>query len=323
MNFLTDDHLGSTRLVTDGSGNVLRCSDYLPFGEEIPAGMGGRTGCYGSGQYPTPPDVESLKFTGKERDSETGLDFFESRYYSSAQGRFTSPDEFKGGGVFDPGTGKSAETIGPLPYADITDPQTLNKYAYVRNNPLRYVDPDGHCVEDLCVGEFLLGAAAVHATAQFISYLQTPSGQDSARAFVQGTGALINKAADAISSIFHKDPSPPAQGQQGQSEQQTGQGQQGSEQAHSNTNPYTGPVTEPVTVVDQKGNAIPVATGQSITASPDGRYQQVRDKQGNQTGDRLDAGGHRGQADPRAQAPHAHRPGVTTPDGNPHLPINQ
>jgi len=51
---------------------------------------------------------------------------------------------FKGGGLFDPTTGKSAEMIGPLPYADIGDPRTLNKYAYVRNNPLRYVDPDGH-----------------------------------------------------------------------------------------------------------------------------------------------------------------------------------
>lgn len=85
--------------------------------------------------------------TGKERDVETGLDFFEARYYSGAQGRFTSPDEFKGGGLFDPATGRSVETIGPLPYADIGDPQTLNKYAYVRNSPLRYVDPDGHDVD--------------------------------------------------------------------------------------------------------------------------------------------------------------------------------
>ena len=82
--------------------------------------------------------------TGKERDAETGLDYFGARYLSSAQGRFTSPDEFKGGGLFDPLTGKSAEKIGPLPYADISDPQTLNKYAYVRNNPLKFVDPDGH-----------------------------------------------------------------------------------------------------------------------------------------------------------------------------------
>jgi RHS repeat-associated protein len=81
--------------------------------------------------------------TGKERDQETGLDFFLARYYSGAQGRFLSPDEFKGG-IVDPFTGKDIIPPGPLPYADITNPQSLNKYAYVYNNPLRYTDPDGH-----------------------------------------------------------------------------------------------------------------------------------------------------------------------------------
>ncbi len=88
------------------------------------------------------------KFTSKERDSETGLDYFGARYFSAAQGRFTSPDEFKGG-IVDPFTGQDIETNTALPYADITDPQTLDKYAYVRNNPLRYIDPDGHAPSDL------------------------------------------------------------------------------------------------------------------------------------------------------------------------------
>lgn len=83
-------------------------------------------------------------FTSKERDAETGLDYFGARYMSSAQGRFTSPDEFTGGAV-DPVTGQQVSQPGPLPYADITNPQSLNKYAYVLNNPLRYTDPDGHC----------------------------------------------------------------------------------------------------------------------------------------------------------------------------------
>src|ERR1700675_2745942 len=61
--------------------------------------------------------------SSKERDAETGLDFFESRYYSSAQGRFTSPDEFKGG-FLDAFSGQAAFQAGPLPYADISDPQT-------------------------------------------------------------------------------------------------------------------------------------------------------------------------------------------------------
>jgi RHS repeat-associated protein len=78
--------------------------------------------------------------SSKERDAETGLDYFGARYFSSAQGRFTSPDEFSGG-IVDPFTGQQVSQPGPLPYADISDPQTLNKYGYVRNNPLRYTDP--------------------------------------------------------------------------------------------------------------------------------------------------------------------------------------
>ena len=89
------------------------------------------------------PNGTGSRCSGKERDAESGLDYFLARYYSAAQGRFTSPDEFKGG-IVDPFTGQQVGQPGPLPYADIADPQTLNKYAYVRNNPLRYVDPDGH-----------------------------------------------------------------------------------------------------------------------------------------------------------------------------------
>ena len=145
------DPLGSTRLVTDSTGAAQRCYDYLPFGEEIATGTSGRTSCFGSNSYPTATlDIVDTKFTSKERDAETGLDWFESRYYSSAQGRFTSPDEFKGG-FLDAFTGQAAFQPGPLPYADIGDPQTLNKYAYVRNNPLRYTDPDGHADVDVIV----------------------------------------------------------------------------------------------------------------------------------------------------------------------------
>jgi RHS repeat-associated protein len=107
----------------------MECVDYVPFGEEIPRGMGGRSGCYGSlasPQYPAPPDLQNVKFTGKERDNETGLDYFGARYFSGAQGRFTSPDP----------TLMSSQRI--------SDPQQWNLYSYTRNNPLKYIDPDGH-----------------------------------------------------------------------------------------------------------------------------------------------------------------------------------
>jgi RHS repeat-associated protein len=68
-------------------------------------------------------DGARQKFTQKERDNETGLDFFEARYYASTQGRFTSPDSYFGLAV---------------------NPQTLNLYSYVHNNPLKYIDPTGH-----------------------------------------------------------------------------------------------------------------------------------------------------------------------------------
>ena len=122
--YLTADHLGSTRLVTDASGAVKKCYDYFPFGEDIAVGTGGRSGCFANGIYPSNADTLAEKFTGKERDSETGLDYFGARYFSSAQGRWTSADK---------------------PFADqlIRDPQSWNLYAYVRDNPLSHVDSTG------------------------------------------------------------------------------------------------------------------------------------------------------------------------------------
>ena len=136
--YLTSDHLGSTRVVmkSDGTTTTTTRHDYLPFGEEIQAGIGGRT----AGQGCVADSVRQ-KFTQKERDSESGLDYFLARYYSSAQGRFTSPDEFNGGSVaFFAAAGSSNPTF----YADIHNPQSLSKYQYCLNNPLHYIDPDGH-----------------------------------------------------------------------------------------------------------------------------------------------------------------------------------
>src|SRR5258708_23485833 len=91
--YLTADSLGSTRLVTDGSGAVTQCYDYLPFGEEIAQGINRRGSCYPpSGVYPHAADATSMKFTGDDRDVETGLDWFKVRYFGSSMGRFTSLD---------------------------------------------------------------------------------------------------------------------------------------------------------------------------------------------------------------------------------------
>ncbi|MGH9656695.1 MAG: RHS repeat domain-containing protein, partial [Bryobacteraceae bacterium] len=133
--YLTYDHLGSVRMVTDQNGNVVARHDFLPFGEEIPANTAGRNGQWGSTS-----DVEQ-KFTGQIRDNETGMDFFQARYFTNALGRFNSPDPENAG-------------------ADPADPQTWNAYAYVRNNPLALIDPSGlttcdangnHCQDTITV----------------------------------------------------------------------------------------------------------------------------------------------------------------------------
>lgn len=73
--------------------------------------------------------------TRKERDVETGLDYFNARYYSSTQGRFTSPDEFKGGPDEMHVLGSGEPEKQALVYADVRSPQSLNKYQYTFNNP--------------------------------------------------------------------------------------------------------------------------------------------------------------------------------------------
>jgi len=74
--------------------------------------------------------VCASRFTGKERDTESGLDDFGARYYTSNQRRFLTPDW--------------SDEPDPVPYADLEDPQSLNLYGYVGNNPLNSVDDDGH-----------------------------------------------------------------------------------------------------------------------------------------------------------------------------------
>jgi RHS repeat-associated protein len=105
--FYHTDHLGSNIAMTDATSTVVWDQGYLPFGEPH----------VGSGSI-----VNSRQYTGKEFEEETGLYYYGARYYHSGLGRFMSID--------------------PAP-ANPTDPQSWNRYAYVLNNPYKYVDPDG------------------------------------------------------------------------------------------------------------------------------------------------------------------------------------
>ncbi|HET6843357.1 MAG TPA: RHS repeat-associated core domain-containing protein [Candidatus Angelobacter sp.] len=109
------DTLKTASVITDATGNIKSESDYYPWGGELQFANG---------------DSNHYKFTGKERDNETQLDYFGARYYGNALGRFITPDW----------DAKPAA----VPYAVFGDPQSLNLYTYVRNVPTTGIDADGH-----------------------------------------------------------------------------------------------------------------------------------------------------------------------------------
>ena len=112
--YYMDDHLGTAQMELAGGGWPIWQGQFTPFGQELD----------------TEPTTMHYKFTGKERDAESGLDYFGARYYGSSMGRWMSPDW--------------ADKPEAVPYSSLDDPQTLNLYQYVRNNPLSTPDIDGH-----------------------------------------------------------------------------------------------------------------------------------------------------------------------------------
>ncbi|HXQ71108.1 MAG TPA: polymorphic toxin type 28 domain-containing protein, partial [Pyrinomonadaceae bacterium] len=126
LNWLITDNLSTPRIVIDLSGtlNTTRRFDYLPFGEELKSSNGLRGTTLGYAD--SSADRIRQKFTIKERDNETGLDYFGARYYANVLGRFTSvdPENFQA-------------------MQNTSKPQSWNGYSYVSNNPLRSNDPTG------------------------------------------------------------------------------------------------------------------------------------------------------------------------------------
>ncbi len=129
LHFNLNDPLDTRRMQTNSAGQPELDCQSLPFGDQLycfpdPGAPGDDPSEDATGS------LTGIHFTGKERDSESGNDYFGARYYASSMGRFLSPDW-------------NDDPV-PVPYADLTNPQTLNLYSYVQNNPLRTVDPDGH-----------------------------------------------------------------------------------------------------------------------------------------------------------------------------------
>jgi len=212
------DSLGTAReIVQAGSTSPCYDADFYPFGGERIA--------KDSQGHPIDSCDSHYKFTGKERDTESGLDNFGARYDSSQLGRFMTPDW-------------SAKPQG-VPYAVLNDPQSLNLYAYLRNNPLSRTDPSGHCAVDgekhsfwWCVGH-TLGLTETHAeqntriaterkwltanvarTDNERSALRNMSSSDADRLYWQWSGALYRAACGGFSTCeelpdeardFHRD----------------------------------------------------------------------------------------------------------------------
>lgn len=107
--YIYPDAVGSTRIIAEANGTTCYDSEFTPYGQEL----NHTNSC---------PSTYNYRFTGYERDPETGLDYAFARYYSSRLGRFMSPDPLNG---------------------DVVDPQSLNRYAYVGNNPPNFIDPSG------------------------------------------------------------------------------------------------------------------------------------------------------------------------------------
>ncbi|RIK57522.1 MAG: hypothetical protein DCC63_13640 [Nitrospira sp.] len=119
VHYYHPDHLGSSSVITDGTGAKAQNLTYFPYGAT-------RTN-----SSPVTPAVDvPYKYTGQELDASTTLYNYKARQYEAALGRFVSPD-----------------TVVPDPF----NPQDLNRYAYVRNSPLNYTDPTGQAGD--CVGD--------------------------------------------------------------------------------------------------------------------------------------------------------------------------
>src|SRR5688572_2965757 len=138
--FYHTDAIGSVRVVTDASGQVLERYDDQPFG----------------GPWLTPPTrPEARRFAGKERDVESGFDYFGARYYTSGTGRFTSVDP-----------------VLEIEKAQV-EPQRWNRYAYALNSPLRVIDPDGRnplVLIPILYGLYELGSTAFDVKTAFETF---------------------------------------------------------------------------------------------------------------------------------------------------------
>jgi RHS repeat-associated protein len=191
VSYVTTDNLGSPRVVTDKMGTVLSRRDFMPFGEELGAGVGARStdlkfSASGS-------DNIRQRFTGYQKDQETQLDFAEARMYSNKHGRFTAVD--------------------PLYESAVqSNPQTFNRYTYTGNNPVNLTDPSGliwlkndqtneiKWVDDT-VYDPIKHKGWTDVTGQLIQVFTSPAGSDLAQGGARAGDLVILNSNHTISVI--------------------------------------------------------------------------------------------------------------------------
>jgi len=244
LHFQLTDPLGTRRMQTSADGQPETYMQSLPFGDGL--------NTYPAPNYPaTADDATPLHFTGKERDTESGNDYFDARYYSNAMGRFMSPDW-------------SAKEE-PVPYATMDDPQSLNLYSYVRNNPLVRTDPDGHCCEELVqqadqsgFEPFMVAAGVVTAAAAVWDNRDAIANglQATASAYVQAGGPA---STGMYPTTFNSDATDRGRANEGKGLAEVG--------ATKNTTPST--TTDPKT-----GNEVTTIPDGKM---PDGQHVEVKD----------------------------------------------
>jgi len=163
VSYLTADHLGSPRMITDQYGRVSSRKDFTAFGEEIRSSQ--RVGGPAGNGY-DPPGVRQ-DYTGYEKDSESGLEYAQARYYNTGHGRFTSVDPLTAS-------------------ASMRNPQTFNRYSYVINSPYRFIDPLGLALIDIGVVQttdpYLARYLENHSTYVLQQSVRQPQPQSQTRA---------------------------------------------------------------------------------------------------------------------------------------------
>ncbi|HLC49425.1 MAG TPA: RHS repeat-associated core domain-containing protein, partial [Candidatus Andersenbacteria bacterium] len=169
------DHLGGTNAITDADGDIVQALDYYPYGG---LRIDSKTGSFSEGR----------KYIGQYYDEDTALSYLNARYYDGARGQFTSQDPTH---LAIGDQNRLQQITGQALQQVLSDPQQLNSYAYARNNPIRFSDPEGEFVPQAVVLGGVFGGVAGAAFQAYADYQAGSLSSFSTYANATARGALI------------------------------------------------------------------------------------------------------------------------------------